>query len=337
MITHRLTAKMLILFAVCSFMSLNLLAAEGEQAVATAGAKIEVVTDTADFGEVKPKSTHSFVYQFKNSGSETLNISRVQSTCGCTVPELAKKDYAPGETGEIKITYTAASREGETVKHLYVHSNDASNPRYPLIVKSVTVLKASVEPAKFDLSIVKPNAGFTEFKVFSRDNTEFAIKDITVNGNPFKFNFDPNKKAKEHILMPVVDINKLKEFLTGVINIKIDHPECDTLTVVYNTLPQYSASPARIILQNAVPEEKQTREVWIKNNYGNSIEITGAKSDKGNITYELIENKDGMAKLNLTIAIPPKSGQSRYFTEDLVINIKDADDMVIKTSGWYLK
>ena len=44
-----------------------------------------------------------------------------------------------------------------------------------------------------------------------------------------------------------------------------------------------------------------------------------------------------MAKMNLTMTIPEKSGQSRYFSEDLVVNIKDAEDLVIKTSGWYLK
>jgi hypothetical protein len=315
------------------FFAANLFAEE--QAIE--GPRIEVENEIADFGQVKPKSVHSYSYKFKNIGSEQLVISRVQSTCGCTVPELKVKEYAPGESGEVKITYTASSREGDTTKHLYIHSNDPHNPRYPLIIKSTTVLKANVEPSSLDLSMVKEDAGFPELKIYSRDGEEFAVKQIDTNGNPFKFNFDPNKKASVHMLKPEVDFDKLKQNLAGVIRIKIDHPECDTLTVTYNTLPEFSASPARIIVQNAKEGEKEVREVWIKNNYGKTVDITGAKSEKGLMDYEIVDNNDGMAKLKVTITAPERTGNSRYFTDDLVVSIKDSEDITIKSSGWYAK
>jgi hypothetical protein len=301
------------------------------------GPRIDVEQEIADFGQVKPKSIHSFVYKFKNTGSEKLVISRVQSTCGCSVPELKQKEYAPGESGQIKTTYTAPTREGATTKHLYIHSNDSVNPRYPLIIKSTTVLKANVEPSKLDLSMNKDNCGFDELKVYSRDGQEFAIERIDANGNPFKFDFDPKHRSDVHILTPQVDTEALKKNLSGVIRIKIDHPECDSLTVTYNTLAEYSASPARIIIQNAREGEKQTREVWIKNNYGKSIEILDTKSDKGYMDCEILENKDGMAKLEVTITAPARSGKSRYFADDLVVSLKDAEDITIKSSGWYAK
>ncbi len=335
MATKSLLLRSVILMVITVFFG-NYVIADGT-AQTGSGAKIEVANDTADFGDVKPKSTHSYVYRFKNVGVGNLVISRIQSTCGCAVPELAKKEYAPGESGEIKVAYTAATREGESVKHLYIHSNDSTNPRFPLIVKSVTVLKAAIEPQKLDLSIAKENAGFPELRVYSRDGQPFAIKDIVVNGNPFKFEFDPQKKVTEHIIKPVVDNDKLKQFLSGVINVKIDHPECDSLTVTYNALPEYSASPARIILQNATPGEKQVREIWIKNNYGNSIEIGAVKSQKGFMNYEVVENKDGMAKLNITITVPAKVGDNRYFSDDLAVTVAGSEDIIIKCSGWYTK
>ena len=53
-----------------------------------------------DFGAIwdHEKATHKF--RFSNTGSETLVITDVRSTCGCTVPELDKKSYEPGESGE---------------------------------------------------------------------------------------------------------------------------------------------------------------------------------------------------------------------------------------------
>lgn len=335
--------KITMLATICMFfIGTNLFGADSdkskkESSDSPQGAKMEVIDEIADFGQVKPKSVHSFAYKFKNVGTEKLVISRVQSTCGCTVPELSKKEYEPGEAGEVKIKYTASSREGEATKHLYIHSNDSKNPRYPLIIKSKTVLKASVEPAKLDLSITKDNAGFPELKVYSRDGKEFAVKRIDINGNPFKFDIDPTKKSNVHILKPTVDTELLKKYLSGVIRIKIDHPECDSLSVSYTTLPEYSASPARIIIQNAISGKEQTREIWVKNNYGQAIEITGAKSSKGYMDYEIVENKEGMVKMKVTITTPKRTGDSRYFNDDLIVSIKDAEDIVIKSSGWYAK
>ncbi|UCG49798.1 MAG: DUF1573 domain-containing protein [Phycisphaerales bacterium] len=38
-----------------------------------------------------------------------LKITNVKAACGCTVVQLDKREYAPGESGVIKVTYTAAS------------------------------------------------------------------------------------------------------------------------------------------------------------------------------------------------------------------------------------
>ena len=43
------------------------------------------------------------------TGDEMLKITGVKATCGCTVVQLDKRDYAPGESGVIKVTYTAGS------------------------------------------------------------------------------------------------------------------------------------------------------------------------------------------------------------------------------------
>jgi hypothetical protein len=41
-----------------------------------------------------------------------LKITDVKATCGCTVVQLEKREYAPGESGVIKVTYTAGSTPG---------------------------------------------------------------------------------------------------------------------------------------------------------------------------------------------------------------------------------
>jgi hypothetical protein len=51
------------------------------------------------------------VFRLKNTGSNPLAIMRVESSCGCTVPEWEKQPVAAGKTTEIKVKITPEKRE----------------------------------------------------------------------------------------------------------------------------------------------------------------------------------------------------------------------------------
>ena len=77
-----------------------------------------------DFGTIQEQLgpvTHNFV--FRNTGNEPLIISRVRTSCGCTVPEYSEEPIAPNEQGSIKITFNPVGRPGEFSKPIYVYSN----------------------------------------------------------------------------------------------------------------------------------------------------------------------------------------------------------------------
>ena len=59
-------------------------------------------------------------YPFVNVGDETVTISEVKASCGCTVPFLAKKVYEPGERGEIVLTFKHENRMGPQSKSAYI-------------------------------------------------------------------------------------------------------------------------------------------------------------------------------------------------------------------------
>ncbi|AQQ08695.1 hypothetical protein L21SP3_00484 [Sedimentisphaera cyanobacteriorum] len=297
-------------------------------------AKIKVENPVKDFGKVSPHEVFNFSYKFKNTGSGKLKINRVQSTCGCTVPELNKKEYAPGEEGEIKVRYTSSQREGAVTKHLYIHSNDESNPRYQLKIKSNTVLKISVNPKRLELSLVEDNAGFDFIKVHSKDDKAFKITGIKCRNSAFKFNYSKDA-AKKHMITADVDSKVLEDSLNGLISIQTDHPECGVVSTTFQTLPLYSASPARIIVQDATPGQVTNREVWIKSNYGNSVEIAEADSKNGYMSCEKKQARDSMTKLMVKIEAPEEKGGSRYFTDELKLKINGEHTLDVKCSGWF--
>ena len=52
------------------------------------------------------------VFRFTNKGNTTVRIRSVPASCGCVATRPEKRDYAPGESGEIPFTYAPKGRWG---------------------------------------------------------------------------------------------------------------------------------------------------------------------------------------------------------------------------------
>ncbi len=95
-----------------------------------------------DFGTVKQGENLEHVFKFTNSGKSTLVITSVQPSCGCTgVVMDEKKEFAEGESGEIKITFSTQGRQGVNSKAVTVNTNDPENPVITLTFKCEVVDK----------------------------------------------------------------------------------------------------------------------------------------------------------------------------------------------------
>ena len=75
-------------------------------AYSQAGPKIELKSDTIDYGTVSKENDNGIrVFEFTNTGDAPLIIKDVKSTCGCTVPSKPKEPIMPGKTGQIEVKY----------------------------------------------------------------------------------------------------------------------------------------------------------------------------------------------------------------------------------------
>ncbi len=63
-------------------------------------------------------------YTFKNTGSTTVTVKTVRTSCGCTTAKLDKKVYQPGETGEVVANYAFKGATGQLRKLITVISDD---------------------------------------------------------------------------------------------------------------------------------------------------------------------------------------------------------------------
>ncbi len=106
----------------------------------TVGAKIEFDSSTIDYGVIEQGSDGIRVFTFINSGDTPLEISKVYSSCGCTIPKKPEDPIAPGEKGEIQVKYDT-NRVGPIRKTITVNSNAKDMPTVSLKIKG------TVEPS----------------------------------------------------------------------------------------------------------------------------------------------------------------------------------------------
>lgn len=100
-------------------------------------ARINFEHTTYDFGSIAKGARVTHNYWFENSGSDTLVITRIKPTCGCTSTRLKGIVVSPGERSSIDIVFDSEKFNGRVTKSLKIECNDPVNPYLDLRFKAV--------------------------------------------------------------------------------------------------------------------------------------------------------------------------------------------------------
>jgi hypothetical protein len=129
---------MTLLFIGFVTLSVNAQEVKSTEVVADPNAPVfEFETDVIDYGKIEQNADGVRVFKFKNIGKSPLVISRVQSSCGCTVPKKPSEPIMPGESGEIEVKYDTKRLNGFS-KQITVFSN-ATEPTKKLRIKGIVL------------------------------------------------------------------------------------------------------------------------------------------------------------------------------------------------------
>jgi hypothetical protein len=82
------------------------------------------------------------VFRFTNAGDRTVRIRAVPASCGCVVARPARRDYAPGQSGEIPFTYSPKGRWGTRAYRVYVVTDEKGVRPYPLRLEVTEIRRA---------------------------------------------------------------------------------------------------------------------------------------------------------------------------------------------------
>ena len=288
-----------------------------------------------DFGYVSLGSFNFCEFKFTNTGNAVLKIEEIQEACSCTVHDLKKKEYAPGESGTITVGYAADTELGNIMKQLFVSSNDPYNPQIELLVKANHAASVDFEPKKLDLLLMHENANCPKIVVASLDNRPFSITGFTSTGNCITAAYNPSMKSTRFVLEPKVDLNKLEMDVDGRFDISLSHPSCKAITGTYSAPPRFITNPRTITVNEANPGEKIVKSVKIVSNYNENFSIQPLRSSKGIVN--VVDQKQIRNGYELQLEItPPQAGeQARAFTDMLGVKLPGIGNLRIDCNGFY--
>lgn len=108
----------------------------------SAAAEFKFEKETYDFGKIPLTKPVSVEFKFVNVGDQPLIVTKVETTCGCTVPKYTQTPVKKGETGVITVTYTPAGSPLPFSKSITITSNAKTTTKV-LYIKGETVAAAS--------------------------------------------------------------------------------------------------------------------------------------------------------------------------------------------------
>lgn len=99
-------------------------------------ASILLESKTHDYGIINEQDgPQKCVFTFTNVGTDTLKITAVRPTCGCTASDYTKDPILPGGKGKIEASYNPSGRPGIFNKSITVTTNDPDNAVISLTIK----------------------------------------------------------------------------------------------------------------------------------------------------------------------------------------------------------
>lgn len=137
------------------------------------------------FDRIVDSETVKTQFTFRNAGEGTLVIQSVDSTCGCTVPDLRQLEYAPGESGTLEVGFKPQGKQGMNHQRVTIRTNDPANSTVVLTISAQVVRQVYAEPAMANMGQVHKRGTQDQLVSIYGRSTDFEVTGISIVGSEF--------------------------------------------------------------------------------------------------------------------------------------------------------
>ena len=112
-----------------SLMSFSVLpVSKNNKTISISKAPISWKSEIIDLGEIPQNIPKSMDFEFKNTGTKSVLITKVQGSCGCTATDYTKNAIEIGKSGKVTATFNAANK-GAFTKTVTVTTSADETPK----------------------------------------------------------------------------------------------------------------------------------------------------------------------------------------------------------------
>jgi hypothetical protein len=166
-------------------------------------------------------------YRFINEGTSPVTIVDVRPSCGCTTTTLAKKTYAPGESGEIDAKLNFAGHTGHQEKWIYVTTNLAGTEPMLLTLAVDIPPDITIEPDFVMWRIGDPATPKT-IHVVVPDGFPTKIVAVRTDNPAIQVQLQEVRAGKQWEVK--VTPSETKDLVKAIVSIRTDYPAENPVT-----------------------------------------------------------------------------------------------------------
>ena len=249
-----------------------------------------------DFGKVDSGTVVKHDYAFTNIGDQTLIVTNVQPSCGCTTAGSWDKMVEPGKTGIIPIQFNSTGYGGAVAKSITVTCNDPTNGILVLQLRGTAWKPIDISPGfvMFNLSADVQSNETKVVKIVSNLEDPVTVSAPTWSNNTFKAELKTLKEGKEFEL-DVTVVTPLTNTVSAPITLKTSSAKMPVITVTAYAMlmPAITINPPQITLPGGPLPSETKPTVMIQNNGTNILALSEPTLSAEGATIQIKEVQPG--------------------------------------------
>lgn len=303
---------------------------------------------THDFGTVYEGDEVQHAYTVKNTGESDLLLTKVKTSCGCTVAEYTETPIPPGGEGVVDIVFKTRSKKGSQKKSIFVHSNDPRTPQQKLYIQGHVQPEFWLEPRdRIDLGVIERGQEIAPQEVTVKwlADLNVNITGIVIRNDAISVEQEPWEDGEHKGATLTVKVNDVGALLrTGQISrvnesiqIQTDNPKFSRqfLFVSARIKREVLVKPHAITFGVAKPGENAQRRIQVLGEDGFQLTEPQLECELDYVDFETKPLPNGKGYEVLATLRVDDAPQGVFFRKHLKIrtNSTDVPEMEVLVSG----
>ena len=288
------------------------------------GPKLEVDEASLDLGEMWGDQQKEHAIVLRNVGDDTLVVTKVKGSCGCTVIKTYDRQIAPGKEGKLPFTLNTRGMQGAVRKSVTIWTNESANEQTRVSIHGTVKQLIQMEPkAGLTFGRVQPGQSQSkqvELTANADEPVELEIAEVTAEG--FNVTLETLEEGKRFLLKAETHSSFERGMHRRHVVLKTNLAKMPELTVPLSAyVPErVTVVPRRIMVFSSTEGKSRPRYAFLRYEGDKAVKILECQASDERIKVE-VDHRQDRNNYRITLTLPedyqpPKGGDKLVIKTD---------------------